>query len=194
MAVAVIRGGGVVALPTDTLYGLAADPFCADAVAKVFAAKGRAAERALPLIAADLQQVIERIGPLSPLALRLAGRFWPGPLTLVVAAPATLDARVTGGAGTVGIRVPGHAVARALCRACDVPLTATSANVSGAPPPDDPDDVERTLEGRVDLLIDAGRTTGGPPSTIVEVSGPRPTLVRSGAIPWPEVEACAIVK
>ena len=112
-----ILAGGVVALPTDTLYGLAADPFSPAAVARVFAVKGRAAERALPLIAADAAQVAAHLGRLPPAGQRLAERFWPGPLTLLVVAPPALAPDVTGGTGKVGVRVPADAVARAICAA-----------------------------------------------------------------------------
>jgi len=184
-----IRNGGLVALPTDTLYGLAADPFRPDAVARVFRAKGRDAGNALPVIAADMEQIAARLGPLSPAAERLAAKFWPGPLTLLIPAPAALAREVTGGTGRVGVRVPAHSIARAICRASDRPITATSANRSGHPPTADPDEVERTLGEDVDLLIDAGPTRGGAPSTIVDVTGPAPQLVRAGAVPWVEIQA-----
>jgi L-threonylcarbamoyladenylate synthase len=189
-AVRAIRRGGVVAMPTDTLYGLAVDPFRATAVERVFAVKGRASERALPLVAADVEQVTTRIGRLPRLAERLASRFWPGPLTLLLPAPGTLPAAVTGGTPLVGVRVPAHAVPRALCRACDCPLTATSANISGAAPSPNPDDVERTLGDRIDVLVDAGMAPGGPASTIVDVTGDAPVLIRAGAIAWGDVRAC----
>jgi L-threonylcarbamoyladenylate synthase len=184
-----IRNGGLVALPTDTLYGLAADPFRGDAVRRLFAAKGRGASQAVPLIAADVEQIAAHLGTLSAAAHHLASRFWPGPLTLLVPAPAALAAGVTAGTGRVGVRVPAHDIARAICRAADRPVTATSANRSGEPPTADPDEVEKTLGDVVDLLIDAGRTPGGAPSTIVDVTGPAPALVRGGAIPWDEIEA-----
>jgi L-threonylcarbamoyladenylate synthase len=190
-AAKLIRTGRVIAIPTDTLYGLAANPFSAEAVARVFAAKGRSAERALPLIASDTAQVMAHLGALPPPAARLAERFWPGPLTLVVPAPPALARAVTGGTGTVGVRVPDHVVARAVCDAAGHPITATSANMSGEPPTDDPEIVELALGGTIDLLIDAGKTPGGPPSTIVDVSGSAVRLVRDGAIPWRDVEACA---
>ena len=190
-AASLIASGGVVAVPTDTLYGLAADPFSADAVERVFAIKGREAAHALPLIAADADQVAEQIGALGPIASRLAAAFWPGPLTLLLAAPTTLADAVSGGTGRVGVRVPAHAVARAICRAAGRPVTATSANVSGEPASADPDVVARALGDRVGLLVDAGRTPGGPPSTIVDVTGTTPRLVRAGAIEWEEVLACA---
>src|SRR4051794_39213789 len=98
-----ILNGGIVAVPTDTLYGLAADPFSAAAVARVFAVKGRTAERALPLVAADAAQVVAHLGPLSSMAAQMAARFWPGPLTLLVSAPASLARDVTGGSGKVGV-------------------------------------------------------------------------------------------
>lgn len=184
-----ILNGGIVALPTDTLYGLAADPFSAAAVARVFAVKGRGAERALPLIAADEAQVTAHLGRLPAAGQRLAERFWPGPLTLVIAAAPGLARDVTGGTQTVGVRVPADAVARAICAATGRPITATSANVSGEPPTPDPDHVERTLGDRIDLLIDTGATRGGAPSTIVDVTGTEPALVRAGAISWDDIQA-----
>jgi L-threonylcarbamoyladenylate synthase len=188
-AATVIRAGGIVAVPTDTLYGLAADPFSDAAVEKVFAVKGRSSERALPLIAADIEQIDSWLSPVPAAGRRLAEAYWPGPLTLLVARPAALAAAVTGGRERVGVRVPAHAVARELCRACGRPLTATSANPSGAPASADPDVVARTIGEGIGLLLDAGLTSGGPPSTIVDVSGREVRLVRPGAIPWDEVQA-----
>lgn len=184
-----ILNGGVVALPTDTLYGLAADPFSAAAVARLFAVKGRAAERALPLIAADAAQVAAQLGRLPTAGQRLADRFWPGPLTLLIAAAPALAPDVTGGTGKVGVRVPADPVARAICAEAGRPITATSANVSGEPATPDPDQVERTLGDRLDLLIDTGPTRGGAPSTIVDVTGADPVLVRAGALSWEDIQA-----
>ena len=184
-----IRNGGLVALPTDTLYGLAADPFSASAIARVFAVKGRAAERALPLIAAETSQVTAHLGRLPDAARHLAERFWPGPLTLLVPAAVALARDVTGGTGKVGVRVPADAIARAICAEADRPITATSANISGQPATSDPDLVERSLGDRLDLLIDAGMTRGGAPSTIVDVTGADAVLVRAGAISWDDIQA-----
>jgi L-threonylcarbamoyladenylate synthase len=186
-----LQRGGVVAIPTDTLYGLAVDPFNAAAVARVFAIKGRGEERALPLVAANTAQVRAWLGELPALAARLAQSFWPGPLTLVMRAPLALAAGVTGDRETVGIRVPAHAVTRALCSAFARPLTATSANLSGEPATDDPDKVAGSLGDRLDVLLDSGPTPGGPPSTIVDVTGAEPQLIRSGAVSWADVQACA---
>ena len=184
-----IRLGRLVVLPTDTLYGLAADPFRADAVARVFAVKGRGPDRALPLIAADVDQVTTHLGPLSAAGARLAEKFWPGPLTLLVPATAALARDVSGGTGRVGVRVPGEDISRAICRAAERPITATSANRSGQAATADPDEVERTLGDDVELLIDAGKTRGGLPSTIVDIAEGKPRLVRVGAIPWDEIQA-----
>ena len=185
-----IREGGVVAIPTDTLYGLAADPFNDEAVARVFEIKGRPGGRALALIAADADQIAARLGRLSPDAQRLAAAFWPGPLTLLLGAPPALAAPVAAGTGKVGVRVPAHGAARALCRACGIPLVATSANLSDQPATDDPDVVAATLGTRIDLLLDGGKTPGGPPSTIVDAGGSAPRLVRPGAVEWERVLAC----
>jgi L-threonylcarbamoyladenylate synthase len=185
-----IRGGGVVALPTDTLYGLAVNPFDRTAVARLFAAKGRPDARALPLIAADAAQVVAWIGPLSATAGRLARRFWPGPLTLLVPAPVALAREVSAGTGRVGVRVPADHIACAVAAAVGTPITATSANVTGDAATDDPDVVERTLGRVVDFLLDTGKTPGGAPSTIVDVTAEPPELIRAGAIPWDEVQAC----
>lgn len=189
-AAATLRTGGVVAMPTDTLYGLAADPWNPAAVARVFAVKGRPDDRALPLVAADVDQVKEWIGELDAVATRLVQRFWPGPLTLVMRAPAAIAPEVTAGGSTVGVRVPSHAVTRALCAAFGCPLTATSANISGQAATDNPDEVADRLSGGLDLLLDAGATPGGAPSTIVDVTHGEVQLIRAGAVSWKDVQAC----
>ena len=188
-AASLLRRGAIAAIPTDTLYGLAADPFSSAAVQRIFSIKDRASERALPLVAASLEQVDAQLGTLPLVGQRLARQFWPGPLTLVITAPATIVADVTGGGTTVGVRVPDHTVTRALCEACGTPLTATSANISGQPPTSDPEEVMRRLGERIDVLVDAGVTPGGPPSTIVDVTGDFPRLIRAGAIAWDRVLA-----
>lgn len=188
-AVALLRQGGVAAIPTDTLYGLAADPFSPSAVGRIFAIKGRGAQQALPLVAADDSQVELSLGALPPLARRLADLFWPGALTLVVQAPPTLAPEVLGGGTTVAVRVPAHAVTRALCASLGGPLTATSANRSGEPPTNDPDVVWTTLGSAVDALVDAGPTPGAHASTIVDATSAVPHLIREGAIAWDVVQS-----
>jgi L-threonylcarbamoyladenylate synthase len=189
----IIRNGGIVAMPTETLYGLAADPFSPAAIARLFAVKGRAAERGVALVAADVVQINEQVQPLLPLELRLAKAFWPGPLTLLLERPASIPAELTGGSSRVGVRVPAHEVTRLLCRSSSRVLTATSANRSGDAATADPDVVARAFTSSdVELLLDAGHTRGGEPSTIVEVSHDHSVrLIRPGAIDFTEVQACA---
>ena len=185
LAVDALRRGQVVAYPTDTLYGLAVNPANGDAVSRLFALKGRPLDKAIPLIAADLDQVRDWT-TMTPLAERLAASFWPGPLTLVVATRRVVDPRVLGDGGTVAIRVPDQGEARTLAAAAGCPITSTSANASGQPPTPNPDGVARTLPA-VDVLVDDGVTTGGVASTIVDATGTQPILVRAGAIAWERV-------
>lgn len=185
-AIDALRRGLVVAYPTDTLYGLAADPRRADAVAAVFRIKGRSAGQALPMIAADDAQAA-LVARLSGLGVRLAARFWPGPLTLVAAAAVALADGVAAADGTVAVRVPDHDVARALARGFGFPIIATSANRSGEPPTARASEVRAALGAAVAVLVDAGDAPGGAPSTIVDVTRDALRLVRAGAIAWERV-------
>jgi len=189
-AAAVVRAGGIVAYPTDTLYGLAADPASPGAIGQLYRIKGRQVDQAIPLIASGIEQVEGCAGRLEPVARRLAERFWPGPLSLVIHAWAGLDGAVHAGLETVAVRVPAHAVARALADACGWPITSTSANPSGHPATALPDVVCAALEGRVDAILDAGPAPGGPASTIVDTTGTTIRLVRAGAVPWEHVLEC----
>lgn len=184
---AVLAAGGVVAYPTDTLYGLAVDPRNAAAVRRLFQVKGRSAEAAIPLIGAHVDQVEVQVGHLTEVARRLAAKFWPGPLSLVVDARASLAADVISRDGSVAVRVPGLEVARAIAAVAGHPITATSANPSGLPASATAEAVIACLGGAVDLVVDGGPTIGGPPSTIVRVHGAEVTLVRAGAIAWERV-------
>jgi L-threonylcarbamoyladenylate synthase len=152
----------------------------------VFRIKGRSPGRSLPLIAADEAQVA-LVARLPPVGLRLAARFWPGPLTLVAAGAAALADGVAAADGTVAVRVPDHEVARALARGLAFPITATSANRSGEPPSARASEVRAALGGAVEVVIDAGDAPGGPPSTIVDVTSGAPRLVRAGAVAWDRV-------
>jgi L-threonylcarbamoyladenylate synthase len=186
-AVSAIRTGGVVAFPTDTLYGLAVDPRSSPAVAKLFLSKHRSAARPIPLVAASIEQVQASVGTLTPLGERLALECWPGPLTLIIPASAALCQEIHLGTGKVAVRVPDHAVARALAAAAGHGLTSTSANVSGEQGLATPDEVALALGDALDVLIDAGPVRGGLPSTIVDVTGREPVLIRPGVIPWDRV-------
>lgn len=185
-AVAALRQGEVIAYPTDTLYGLGADPRDRRAVAALFAAKGRAEGHALPLIASDVAQVRE-VGVLSRHAERLASLFWPGPLTLVLQGVAQLADGVAARDSTVAVRVPDLAIARSLASQLAFPITATSANRSGEPATRYAADVATAFSKGIALLIDAGPTPGGTPSTIVDVTNDVPRLVREGAVAWNRV-------
>jgi len=184
-AVNALRAGKVVAFPTDTLYGLAVDPRRRDAVDRLFALKGRDATLAVPLVAADLEQAM-LAADLGEREQRAAEAFWPGPLSIVAPANVCITREVLGGRRTVAIRVPAHEIARELARAFGFPITATSANRSGQPAAESADAVAQALAD-VAVLLDGGRAAGGAPSTIIAFDGPRPVLVREGAVPWDRV-------
>lgn len=184
-AAAMIRDGLVVAFPTDTLYGLAVDPRNVEAVRRLFALKGRPESSALTLIAADVAQV-RGVADVTVRAERLAARWWPGPLTIVLRAKPVLTREALAGGATVGVRVPDHAVAVALADAVGFCVTATSANRSGATAASSAAAVQASLDD-VDAIVDGGPSRGGAPSTIVDASGHDVTLVRAGAVPWDRV-------
>ena len=186
-----LRAGGIVAYPTETFYGLGALVTRPDALRRLTEAKLRPEGKALPLVAGDMAQVEAVASLADPLARRLAHRFWPGPLTLVIPASPSLDASVTGGGATVGVRIPGSETARALALAAGGALVSTSANVSGEPPPVTPDALSPELLGRIDAVVEGGATPGLLPSTVVAVEGGRALLLREGAVPWQAVEAVA---
>src|SRR4051794_19457689 len=181
----VIRGGGLVAFPTDTVYGIAGDPRSDDAVARLFDLRGRDRGTAVPLIAADIDQA-RAAGEIGAREMQLAEAFWPGPLSIVVPAASVLSRAALGGHTTVAIRVPALAVARELAAAFGFPVTATSANPSGVAAAESADEAAAILPG-VDLLLDGGRSPGGPPSRIVALAEHGPVLVRAGAVAWDRV-------
>ena len=181
-----LSGGLIVAYPTETFYGLGVDPRNAAAVDRLFAAKQRAAGLAIPLIAADLDQV-DRVGRLGALGRRLADRFWPGPLALVIEADASVVPAVHSGRGTIAIRVPAHDGARALAARASAAITATSANRSQEAPATEAQQLIQVFGNEVALVLDGGTTPGGLPSTIVDITSVPPRLVRAGAVPWERV-------
>ena len=177
--------GGLVAFPTETFYGLGANATDRRAVARVFEVKGRPQSKPL-LVLVDSAKMAESLALEVPdLARRLMATYWPGPLTLVFQASPELPAELGAGTGTVGIRMPGQPVARALVRAAGIPITAPSANPSGAEPPTTAAAVRRFFEGTVDLILDGGPTPGGRPSTILDASISPPRLLRAGAVEIP---------
>jgi L-threonylcarbamoyladenylate synthase len=187
-AILVLQAGGIAAIPTDTVYGLAAALDVAGAIERLFSVKERPADRAIAVLLADLEQA-EDIGVLSPVARRLGRAFWPGGLTLVVErrSDRNLPPELTGGRSTIGLRVPDHPAPRALAAALG-PLPTTSANVSGEPELGDARQIEARLGRRLDLILDGGPAPGGPASTVVDVTSDPPRILRTGAIPADEVE------
>lgn len=177
----VLKHGGLIAFPTDTVYGLAALPFQAESVECLFTAKGRNSSRAIAILIGDLSQLDLVAGKMSAQAHYLAECFWPGPLTLVVPKAPSLPA-VLSPDETVGVRMPDHPVALALLR--DIgPLAVTSANLSGKENANTAQEVLKQLSGRIHLILDGGRSPGGVPSTVVDCSGSQPVILRPGPIP-----------
>jgi len=189
-AAEILRAGGAVAYPTETFYGLGTLASSAAGVARLAAAKLRPSDRPLPLVAADRDMAFSLAARREPLAERLADRFWPGPLTLVLEAAPGLPPEIAG-SGRVGVRVPGCDVARELSRLAGGPITSTSANLSGGPPVRRAQDLDPAVLAGIDLVLDGGETPGGLPSTVVAVSGAGLELIRVGAVRWEAVEAVA---
>jgi len=186
-AAGVLSRGGLAIFPTDTLYGLAADPRNPAGIERIFRLKGRAAAQALPLVAASLEQVERTLGGVSGHTRRLAERFWPGPLTLIVEAGPEVAMAALGEEGTVAVRVPAHDVARGLAASLGFPVVSTSANRTGQSAPATAEDAIAALGGEVDIVLDAGPVVGGAPSTIVDARRNEIRLVRAGAIPFSRV-------
>lgn len=181
-AAAIVRAGGLVAFPTETVYGLGALATDAGAVARAFAAKARPADNPLIVHVASLAELRGIAAPLGPLASTLAARWWPGPLTLVVAAHPALPRVVTGGLDTVAVRIPAHAAAAALLAAVGAGVAAPSANRSGRPSPTTSAHVLADLGADIDAVIDGGATAVGVESTVVDARGSAPIVLRDGAV------------
>ena len=188
-AVDLLRRGGVVAIPTDTLYGLAADPLDEGAVRRIFRLKGRPAGNPIPLLLSDPEDLHRWAVRIPESARRLADRLWPGPLTLVLRRSDEVPDLVTGGGDTVGLRVPDHTVPRSISRLLGAPLTGTSANRTGSPGLSTPHAVKRELSGDVDFVVDGVSGQDGRPSTVVDLSGDRPRILRQGAVSAAEIES-----
>lgn len=181
-AVRILLDGGLVAFPTDTYYALGASALDGEAVARVFAAKRRPHTEPLPVFVADMGQWRMLVSELPEIALRLAERFWPGPLTIVCRRAPHLPPLLAGGGETIGVRQPGATLAVALCRALGMPIIGTSANTHGMPAPVTAIEVGMDLGGHVDLILDGGACPGGHPSTVVDVTRTPPVIVRTGGV------------
>ncbi len=187
-AIAILRQGGLVAFPTDTVYGLGASAYLPQAVARIYQVKERPRSMALPLLLADISQIDEVAAFVPSVAKLLVDKFLPGALTIVLYKSSAVSDIITAGGATVAVRVPAHPIPIALARGLGAPLTGTSANRSGQPSPLTADEVYAQLGDRIDFIIDGGRCPGGKESTIVDVTGQTPVILREGAISREEIE------
>ena len=179
-ALEILAGGGIVAFPTDTVYGLGAPAFDNAAIESIYLAKERPVEKAIPILIGDLSD-LEKVGlDIPDMALRFTARFWPGPLTCIIPKKPTLPPAVSA-TPTVAVRIPDHPDALALLRAAG-PMAVTSANISGAQNPLTAQDVYDQLHGRIPLILDGGKTPGGIPSTLVDCTGDYPIILREGPV------------
>lgn len=181
-AVKVLRNGGVVAIPTDTVYGLAAAFDDDDAIERIFRIKGRAPSLAIPLLLNSADAVEQYVTKIPESFWALAAAFWPGQLTIVMRKSTLVSERLTAGRNTVGLRVPDHRLPRHLSNSLGRAITGTSANLSGSPSLTTAKEVEEQLGSAVDLVVDGGATPGPISSTVVDLSGDRPTILREGRI------------
>jgi L-threonylcarbamoyladenylate synthase len=181
-AARVLRTGGLVGFPTETFYGLGALALDETAVARVFQAKGRPGDKPLLVLVDSLAMVAQVASEVSDRARRLMDRYWPGALTLILPARPDLPTALTGGTGTIGVRLSSHPLACALVAAVGAPVTGPSANPHGGPSPRTADEVIRALGDRLDLVLDGGPTPGGPPSTVLDLTRTPAVLLRAGAV------------
>ena len=186
-AVEIFKNGGVIAYPTETFYGLGADPFNEKAVKRLFSLKGREKGKPIPLIIKDRAMLDAVAETVPPAAERLMKKYWPGPLTIIFKASRRLPSSVTGSTGPIGVRVSSGAAAKLLMNALSSPLTATSANPSGSPASASAKQVVDYFNGNIDLLIDGGTLQGSRGSTVVDVTGGEPRIVREGEVPSMEI-------
>jgi L-threonylcarbamoyladenylate synthase len=184
-ALKILQAGGLVAFPTDTVYGVGALAFDNAAIESIYTAKGRPIEKAIPVLIGDIKDLDKVAVDIPPMALIFARRFWPGPLTCVVPKRDILPPAISA-TSTVAVRIPDHAEACALLNVAG-PMAVTSANISGQPSPSTAQEVYEQLNGRIPLILDGGRTPGGLPSTLVDCTGNTPTILREGPISLAEL-------
>ncbi len=182
LAAQLLRQGDVIALPTDTVYGVGALAFDAQAVAKIYAVKERPANKPIPVFVASTDDLGQVCGNIPPDVLSLLKEYWPGALTAILPASSALPGIVTNYGNTVAVRIPNHPVALNLLALLKAPLAVTSANLSGQPPPATPAKIKTQLEGRIPLVLDGGPAVGGVPSTIVDFTQLPPKVLRQGEV------------
>lgn len=187
-----ILGGGVVALPTESFYSLSVDATNAQAVEKIFAIKKRGSELPILILISSVVELTKYVIAIPPAAKEMGERFWPGGLTMIFESAPILPSSLTGGTGKIGIRISSHPVAHAIPKALLVPITGTSANVSGTTPCTTADQVLECLGAEVDLVLDGGPTQGKNPSTVLDVTVDPPLIVREGMIKAEEIISTGI--
>jgi L-threonylcarbamoyladenylate synthase len=187
LAAEVLQAGGVVVYPTETLYGLGVNAWSVKGLARVRAIKQREEARPILVLVHDEQALAGLTDGVPEAARVLMARFWPGPMTIVFPAAAHLPAELTSGRQSIGVRISSSPLCRRLTELCGYPITSTSANISGSPAPNSAADIERALGPGVDMYLDGGMLSAGLPSTVVDVTGSRPRVVREGAIPVAEI-------
>ena len=181
--------GGLIAYPTDTFYGLGADPFNAEAVSKIFKIKNRSACNPILVLVSSIGQLGWLTDNITPLAQTAMDAFWPGPLTLLFESLPNLPQALTGGTGKIGVRYPSSAFTKTLIDGIGHPLTASSANLSGGDNPETAQEVEQSLGCNLDLILDGGKTKGQQPSTVLDSTDSPPRIVREGAVPREKIES-----
>ncbi|NOY78248.1 MAG: threonylcarbamoyl-AMP synthase [Calditrichaeota bacterium] len=185
----VLRRGGVLVYPTDTVYGLGGDPFQPAVVERIYTIKGRDFQKPIHVLIGSLELLDQLVDHVPGVAQRLMDAFWPGPLTLIFKAKPAVQGRFLGPNHSIGIRLPDHAFCRRLSAALERPILSTSANLSGGENPLSLKDIPPEIRQAVDVLVDSGRTRQPAPSTIVNVSSQHMQLIREGAISWKRIEA-----
>ncbi len=176
-----LKSGGIIAIPTDTVYGLAADPFNPDAVQRLYTVKGRPDGKPIPLVLSSVADVHRVSQNLPEFYFHLTDRFWPGGLTIVIEAKGLLPV-LTAGGNTVGVRIPDNPLLLQILRAFGGPAAITSANLSGEPPATSPEEIGEELASRIDMIVDGGKTPGPIPSTVYDISVSPPLIRRHGVI------------
>lgn len=179
--VSILKSGGLIIFPTDTVYGIGANALCADAVRRIFRIKKRSPQKSFLVNVGSIRQIKECASARPPAAVLLERHFSPGALSIVYHASDNLPSFLTGKSRKIGIRIPAHPTALKLLRVCDFPLVSTSASISGKPVPQTADELYRLFNGKVALILDAGKSAGVP-STVVDVTVTPPVILREGAV------------
>ena len=178
----VLGKGGVIGYPTETVYGLGADAYNEEALEKLFNIKGREPNKPISILIGNVEMLEEVTSWIPPLAMELIRGHWPGALTIIFEASKACPTILTGNSGKIGVRISPHAIAHKLLEALKRPITSTSANLSGMPSLSDPDEVYRVFRGRIDLIMDGGKTEGEGLSTVIDVTVSPPRILREGVV------------